>query len=1035
MINLDSIDTTLNEYIEVVIPALLEAGYHLTLVKGGPDYPHLPEQSHFAHIVNGAFGFMRFVAFLSAQNVRIPGLTIKQIRKALALFTVHDMHKAPGIALLGTSQFSIPLSRLREEYERLGLIEFAGDVDDHLLRAANVHKRSTKHGDLLLSGDPDAARLWLLVRIADTLASVKTPAEAVSSLKGYLADLSPLFAPQSPPGKYALYYHEIKDVRGVLTNAIHQAVAQELTQEFGFFPLLYFATGALYLGPADASVANLDNMITDIATSALGALGATSGSDVVKDGLRRQKFDFESYVYAFASADSLLEVVRDVVLNAKPDARVAQKEIDGLVAKRKELDETWRATVEQRLGLQLLDPKEHKTFNELWSLVRQYLLYVDTLLRDLSPETSRLDWFLQTFAIPEETANNLRIEGEIWSRGGVGKYVLVIAYHFLRGPDFADRPVETMPPAEVIERLHRKVLAAFASLNTQAGRQAAVAELGWREELESYLREHLYLSFAPGTHLADDGFDGYTRLKRKGHTGKVCSICNRSSAYTKELRTGIMDDFGRVFSNRVLPALEAPSKNRLWCPICQLEFVFRKMLGMGLPATAHYKNSHRIYLYVLPTFSFTPEHVRLFEPLLRPFHRVTSLPVRDYGNDHGLPRCWLERRSFDPVWLEDIQDVLERQADKIASWGGRNFVGERISLGDVRGQPHYYLITWEKAARKSERDDARVATRTEAWAKALFVATVISGLTSCKVYVTERPYLPVADPAELKATITLDAPPPALRGLLGGRTDEITLYGREQGRRSGLERVLDLSAALWVVTADVHAPGRNTKDKHISSRLALMNTSPLAGATFYKEYGRLNDGSSPYPTLTRACEVLLDIQAELHGGELMDLVEKVAEKSLEIALPGGASGRGKARRYELVFREGVSAMRKAQQLIPEMREAAVSGKPPSSQAVSELKRLAAGTLLKAMERRQETRRGDIVVRAWGKQLGQLVGEFIDILVDELYLGRAGGSFARFLRLENSLADGIYYYIDRNLSRHWEDYKQQRAAQQQAQQEA
>ena len=92
----------------------------------------------------------------------------------------------------------------------------------------------------------------------------------------------------------------------------------------------------------------------------------------------------------------------------------------------------------------------------------------------------------------------------------------------------------------------------------------------------------------------------------------------------------------------------------------------------------------------------------------------------------------------------------------------RNFVGERASLGRVRGQPHYYLITWEKAAHDSESDDARVATHTEAWAKALFASAVISGLTSCKVYVTERPYLPVADPAELKATITLDSPPPAL---------------------------------------------------------------------------------------------------------------------------------------------------------------------------------------------------------------------------------------------------------------------------------
>ena len=160
---------------------------------------------------------------------------------------------------------------------------------------------------------------------------------------------------------------------------------------------------------------------------------------------------------------------------------------------------------------------------------------------------------------------------------------------------------------------------------------------------------------------------------------------------------------------------------------------------------------------------------------------------------------------------------------------------------------------------------------------------------------------------------------------------------------------------------------------------------------------------------------------------MMDLVERIASKSLEIALPRGATRRGKARRYELVFREAVSAMRKAQQMIPEMREAAIGGRRPSEQSIAELKRLTAGTLLKGLERRQVSGRGEIFIRAWGDELGRLVGEFIDILVDEVYLGRAGGSFARFLRLENSLADGIYYYTDRNLSRLWEEHKQQKVA--------
>ena len=1010
-----AVEDTLREYVNKFVPAMLRWRYHLILAKGGPDYPHLPEQSLFAHIVNGAFALVQLARFLVEREVLVTWLDEQTLRKALALYSVHEVHKLSDFEKLGQSEFGIPLERLREEYDHLGLREFA-DVDEHLMRAANVHKRSRYQGDLLLGGD-DGSLLWILVRIADSLASIKGLDEARSSLTGYLKSLGPAFAPTSPPGRYALYYHELKDVRGVLTHLIHQAVAKRLEQEYEFFPLLYFATGTLYLGSTQVKDLDREVFIQDVIDEVLGSLARySSDAGAAKDGLRRQKYDFEKYVYTFAGVSTLLSLVREETLLAKPNARIAEKELTNLATKRKDLPSDWLDTAEERFGLSL---EETKVFNERWSQVRRYLLYVDTLLRDLAPEEGRLEWLIRAFGVDDAVAANLREEYEAWARGGVGKYVLPIAYHFLRGLDFADRPAEARPMEDVLNILHRRVLTAMERLDTRAGRRATVAELGFRQELTAYLNEQLYLSCALRSHLADNALATYSHPKRKGHSDKMCSLCNRQSEYVRELRTGILGDFGRVFSNRVLPAAEAPGGNRPWCPICHLEFILRKLTGLSLPAGAAYGNSYRIYLYVLPTFSFTPQHTRLFERLLDQFQRVTNLPMRDYGQEApGAPRLWLERRELDPYWTDGVMAVFERQAERIAGLGGRGYVGERVTTSQLEGQPHYYLIAWQKPARDREQDDSRIATRSEAWAKALFVATVIAGLTSCKVYITERPYLPVADPTELKPTITLDSPPPILRGMLGGQTDAVSLYGREVGECSGLERVLDLSAALWTVTADIHGPGRQTKDKQIAGRLGLANVNPLAGAHFYKEYGRLNEGQSPYSPLDIACEVLLEIQ----GGELMGLVEQITEKSLQMGLPMGAYGRGKARRYELVFRKGVDAMRKAFNLIPELRETALTGKPPSAEAVGELKRLAAGTLLKAMERRQATERGEIFVNPWRMNLGQLTGEMVNILVDQVFLGRAGGSFARFLRLENSLADGVYYYTDRHLSEKWDEYR-------------
>ena len=1024
MLSVETLEEVLEEYVERVVPAMQQWNYHLLLAKGGPEYPHLPEQSLFTHVINGVFGLARFVRFLSEQGVFIPGLDEETLRKALVLFSVHEVHKLPDVERMESSEFAIPLERLRKEYNQLGLRTFA-DVDEHLMRAANVHKRSPRHGDLLQTLEADAPLLYILVRVADALASIKTLDEASSSLMGWLKRLGPEFAPRA--GRFAFYWHQLRDVRGVLTNTVHQVVASRLQEAYSFYPLLFFATGTLYIGPRMEGEFNREAFITQVVDDVLEALTqqGEQAKSQAQEGLRPQKFDFQPYVYAFASVPTLLEIVHEKTLLAEPDVRVAEKELTGLAAKRKDLPADWLDTVEARFGISRDEPE---AFNKHWSRVRRYLLYVDTLLRDLNPGEDRLAWFLEHFPVPPEVAANLQAEQPIWARGGVGKYVLIVAYHFLRGPAFAAQPAETQPADKVLERLHRHVLEAFTRVDTLAGRQAVLADLGFRPDLTAYLAENLHFSWEASPTFDQDPLTAYVQPKRKGHRNELCSLCNRASLYVQELRTDTLGDFGRVFSNRVLPAQEAPGKNRPWCPICHLEFIFRKLAGVGLPSGADYGNTRRIYLYVLPTFSFTPEHTRLFRNWLRGFHQqVTALPVRDYGTALGVPHRWLKHRELDPTWLEEVRDVLVEQAERIAQAGGLGYVGERLAAGRVRGQPHYYLIVWEKAARRQEQDDARIATRTEAWAKALFAATVISAITGCKVYVTERPYLPVTDPADLKATVVLDSPPPALRALTPAGSDGITLYGRERGERSGLEQALDLTTALWVATEHIqrHLDFRNQKDKRIAEQLALVNTSPLAGATFYKTYARFNDGRTPEEVFTRACEVLLILK----GGELMNLVERLAEKALEIALPFRTTGRGKPRRYELVFRDTVDAMRKAFDVIPELRQTALLSRPPSPEAIAELKSLTAGTVLKGLERRREQRRGEIMVRSWGEELSRRVSEFVDLVVDEVYLGRAGGSFARFLRLENSIADGIFYYTDRVLSDKWDEYNREKAARQ------
>jgi len=69
----------------------------------------------------------------------------------------------------------------------------------------------------------------------------------LGTLQGYLKQLAPEFAPRG--GRFRLYTHELRDVRGVLTNLVHSVVSRRLETEYEFYPVLFFATGSLYIGP------------------------------------------------------------------------------------------------------------------------------------------------------------------------------------------------------------------------------------------------------------------------------------------------------------------------------------------------------------------------------------------------------------------------------------------------------------------------------------------------------------------------------------------------------------------------------------------------------------------------------------------------------------------------------------------------------------------------------------------------------------------------------------------------------------------
>src|SRR5258708_14647565 len=452
----------------------------------------------------------------------------------------------------------------------------------------------------------------------------------------------------------------------------------------------------------------------------------------------------------------------------------------------------------------------------------------------------------------------------------------------------------------------------------------------------------------------------------------MCVICNRdipTKVKSSDIITTIAEQQALVFSNKLLPSVEVKGQ-MVWCPMCYLEFMLRKLSGLSYPEGSDYNSSYRLYLYVLPDYSFTPQLWEIAgEELLMNFYRektaVSKLVLRGSKDEPSLPSLWLEQRIVDPVWLEQVREMFANQAAYLKTTTkegkARGKQGDRISFSFKN--PNYMLITYDNVVpdRLTPAEKSKLApTHVEVWTKALYAATLIHLLTGARVYITDKPYLSITRPEEMKTIIETEGLHPLLYSLLPiRRTDaefsDIDQRPSESNARlsiTSLEVMLDLLAAVWEVNAALYRgkpDERRNLDKQVASVLEEVKTNYLAAATFYKM--RKRDKSAPYEAFTRACQILLPQQADQfnkirhdlyvngyqlmidkEGGDMMNLAQRITNASLQLYLPI-TQKEGRAHRYESIFRTGVEVI-----------------KMNASAEVEELNMKVAGNILKRLER-------------------------------------------------------------------------------------
>jgi len=1033
-VQLTSYHQILRDYVrDYAIPAMLNEGWAFKAAKSygwkeaarGAEFHS--DQPLRTHILNGLYALVRILEYFDQHGYC--HLSEGNFKLVLVLYTLHDAYKDSNLARtrMGKGDFSIPLEELEALIERMGLHEFVR-VKAEDLRAASVGLLSPKVADLS-SATPGITRLLTFVHLADAFASQQTARDSTTA-ENYLRELSRNdavnvrtytrisqrmdVAPDTTEVRpeLKLYYHELDDYRGLSTLLLHQAT-EEVLAPLGLHPILYFANGILYVGSIgiDIDVEDVQGKIATLLFTKVRQEGGTEKLTIARAACDPRKgMKIEKYAYLFCPLDSLLDaVIEETRLNSAKGA-ISQA-----------LPDYASYAIPAELDKKLLQAQH-------WLATTKLVMAAENIAQALVPG-DQLEWVCTTFQTPASIIALIRANMSQLYKGGVPKYCYIIAYYWLIQARFspANRSWLEVDTASIQQEVKYDLLQALAPYDTEEGILGFVEkELGMQRDVYDYLQTTLIFSFN-ATHLQqEDILNEYEKERRKSHK-RLCTICNRLitpqvSKKSTEIKTAIAEQPAQIFSNRRIPTVENSNDMMVWCPMCYLEFMLRKLSGQNYPSGSDYNASYRLNLYILPDYSFTPELWRATgEALLREFHpqatTVTRLPLRGGQDNPSLPRCWLEHATVDEAWLEEVKAMFAEQAERLKK---RKRRGDRLTFSFTH--PNYMLFTYNNVV--AERDDNGLKpTRVEVWTKALYAAILLHLLTGVRVYITDKPYLTFTRPEQMKTIIEMEGLHPLLYSLLpvsrddSNATDMMQRASETSARLplATLPALLDLFAAVWEINAALTVARPNevrNLDKQVASILEEVRTNYLAGATLYKM--RERDKAALYSVFTEACKILLPQQKEganavrhalyedgytfmldKEGGALMELAQKLTDLSLKLYIPS-SQVKGRAHRYESIFRTGIEMIKSNARTDEETLIAMV-----------------AGHILKRLERI-----GGGKCPTFGEERNHAAQCFAELLVKELYGQDCGQSISRLTHSENALADAIYFLTAQQINDRW-----------------
>jgi CRISPR-associated protein Csc3 len=646
---IESEDAVLRDWVDKVLPHLLDY-FSLTPAKGmsleaaqqlaanvKPEKQEKvikkliehKDQSLAVHLLNAAVGGWTLVKLANLEEI--------EQRLYLAGVTLHDLNKIV-LKQLGSVRMD---GKGWEQYkqgfetwgEALGLWEFIPRDYWQDVAFLSQNAEDGRGQNLTLANFPDLqinpARLIDLSEFVNF-------ADVVASIAHHPQDLEQNHHVKSVirrrlRGDFILRHHRTNENRGLLTQAIHNAVLEKV-KVVGWKPFLFFPDGVTYFAPKDSAEPDLSNLAESVRQSILQTVAKGLGGLI-----SRQPKGIISH-----SADMLEVATVDIAAKT-----LISQTFTLLGDKRSPVTATRREKIQ----------KDYPNLTDLdWEYPSN--LQVDRLAEGVRGLVGVLEAYYATSQerASEALLNALGLDDciealqRIPSAGGVPHGWYYIAGHYMHRQQSGLNDIE----------LENVMLSAVEKVIEDWGKPTTQESFAF---LDFYISTVLNLSQSQEAPNFVGELQRYHMNKASRKRDPICAVCNSAFDVREEFSS---------YTNKRVTSLKKESLRGI-CTVCQVEQLLRDhSMGRGLSAS-----DEVVYLHFYPDYFFTPETAlimgRAYESFAQSVFSDLDKELSKHNYDPKLiPRADVFRVNVDP------NDNQKRRLDKVEY---------------PRGQMHgYYLL-------------------------------------------------------------------------------------------------------------------------------------------------------------------------------------------------------------------------------------------------------------------------------------------------------------------------------------------------------